>query len=152
MKYGQYFAASKTNHSWQDIAIQLWYTAKRESNCMRLRFYLVNFKIKERWGLKLLGVIKMGNYFLEVVVNHWCQNCNGEIEKNNKLCTENHGWVVNTREAPGSNLELEDNSLFIIFLRTSRPRSRGRAFPGGKARSGHDADHSPPSSAKVKYE
>jgi hypothetical protein len=26
------------------------------------------------------------------------------------------------------------------------------SFSGGKARPGHDADHSPPSSAKVKYE
>jgi hypothetical protein len=26
------------------------------------------------------------------------------------------------------------------------------SFPGGKARSGRDADHSPPSSAEVKYE
>jgi hypothetical protein len=28
----------------------------------------------------------------------------------------------------------------------------GGSFPGGKARPGHDADHSPPSSAEVKYE
>jgi hypothetical protein len=28
----------------------------------------------------------------------------------------------------------------------------GGPFPGGKARPGRDADHSPPSSAKVKYE
>jgi hypothetical protein len=28
----------------------------------------------------------------------------------------------------------------------------GGSFPGGKARPGHDADHSPPSSAEVKNE
>jgi hypothetical protein len=28
----------------------------------------------------------------------------------------------------------------------------GDSFPGGKARPGRDADHSPPSSAEVKYE
>jgi len=28
----------------------------------------------------------------------------------------------------------------------------GGPFPGGKARSGHDADYSPPSSAEVKNE
>jgi hypothetical protein len=28
----------------------------------------------------------------------------------------------------------------------------GGSFPGGKARPGRDADHSPPSSAEVKYE
>jgi hypothetical protein len=28
----------------------------------------------------------------------------------------------------------------------------GGPFPGGKARLGRDADHSPPSSAEVKYE
>jgi hypothetical protein len=28
----------------------------------------------------------------------------------------------------------------------------GGPFPGGKARPGRDADHSPPSSAEVKYE
>jgi hypothetical protein len=34
----------------------------------------------------------------------------------------------------------------------SCPMGTGEPFPGGKARPGHDADHSPPSSAKVKYE
>jgi hypothetical protein len=30
------------------------------------------------------------------------------------------------------------------------PTSTGGPFPGGKAQPGHDADHSPPSSAQVK--
>jgi hypothetical protein len=34
----------------------------------------------------------------------------------------------------------------------SYPVGIGGPFPGGKARPGRDADHSPPSSAEVKYE
>jgi hypothetical protein len=34
----------------------------------------------------------------------------------------------------------------------SYPVGTGGSFPGGKARPGHDADHSPPSSAEVKNE
>jgi hypothetical protein len=34
----------------------------------------------------------------------------------------------------------------------SCPMGTGVSFPGGKARPGRDADHSPPSSAEVKYE
>jgi hypothetical protein len=34
----------------------------------------------------------------------------------------------------------------------SYPMSTGGPFPGGKVRSGRNADHSPPSSAEVKYE
>jgi hypothetical protein len=34
----------------------------------------------------------------------------------------------------------------------SYPMSTGGPFPGGKARPGRDADHSPPSSAEVKNE
>jgi hypothetical protein len=34
----------------------------------------------------------------------------------------------------------------------SYPLGTGGSFPGGKARPGRDADHSPPSSAEVKYE
>jgi hypothetical protein len=34
----------------------------------------------------------------------------------------------------------------------SNPMVTGGAFPGGKARPGRDADHSPPSSAEVKNE
>jgi hypothetical protein len=34
----------------------------------------------------------------------------------------------------------------------SCPVDTGGPFPGGEARPGRDADHSPPSSAKVKYE
>jgi hypothetical protein len=34
----------------------------------------------------------------------------------------------------------------------SYPMSTGGSFPGGKARPGRDADHSPPSSAEVKNE
>jgi hypothetical protein len=34
----------------------------------------------------------------------------------------------------------------------SYPTGTGVPFPGGKARPGRDADHSPPSSAEVKYE
>jgi hypothetical protein len=32
------------------------------------------------------------------------------------------------------------------------PMGTGGPFPGGKARPGRDADHSPPSSAEVKYQ
>jgi hypothetical protein len=32
------------------------------------------------------------------------------------------------------------------------PMGTGGSFPGGKARPGHDTDHSPPSSAEVKNE
>jgi hypothetical protein len=35
---------------------------------------------------------------------------------------------------------------------TSYPMGAGGPFPGGKARPGRDANHSPPSSAEVKYE
>jgi hypothetical protein len=35
---------------------------------------------------------------------------------------------------------------------TSSPVGTGGSFPGGKARPGGDADHSPPSSAEVKNE
>jgi hypothetical protein len=34
----------------------------------------------------------------------------------------------------------------------SYPMGTGGSFPGSKARPGRDADHSPPSSAEVKYE
>jgi hypothetical protein len=34
----------------------------------------------------------------------------------------------------------------------SYPMGTGGPFPGGKVRPGRDADHSPPSSAEVKYE
>jgi hypothetical protein len=34
----------------------------------------------------------------------------------------------------------------------SYPMGTGGPFPGGKARPGRDTDHSPPSSAEVKYE
>jgi hypothetical protein len=34
---------------------------------------------------------------------------------------------------------------------TSYPMGTGGPFPGGKAWPGRDADHSPPSSAEVKY-
>jgi hypothetical protein len=34
----------------------------------------------------------------------------------------------------------------------SYPMGTGGSFPGGNARPGCDADHSPPSSAEVKYE
>jgi hypothetical protein len=34
----------------------------------------------------------------------------------------------------------------------SYPMGTGGSFPGGKAQLGRDADHSPPSSAEVKYE
>jgi hypothetical protein len=34
----------------------------------------------------------------------------------------------------------------------SYPMCTGGPFPGGKARPGRDADHSPPSSAEVNYE
>jgi hypothetical protein len=37
-------------------------------------------------------------------------------------------------------------------MKASYPMGSGGPFPGGKAQLGCDADHSPPSSAEVKYE
>jgi hypothetical protein len=39
--------------------------------------------------------------------------------------------------------------LHIRQISASCPMGTGSAFPGGKARPGRDADHSPPSSAEV---
>jgi hypothetical protein len=58
----------------------------------------------------------------------------------------------------GSPAEVKDfsSSLGIQTSSEAHPASfpvgTGGPFPGGKARPGRDADHSPPSSAKVKNE
>jgi hypothetical protein len=48
------------------------------------------------------------------------------------------------------------SSLFVQTSSGAHPASctmvTGSSFPGGKARPGRDADHSPPSSAEVEYE
>jgi hypothetical protein len=48
------------------------------------------------------------------------------------------------------------SSLFVqtgsVAHPASYPMGAGGPFPGGKARPGRDADHSPPSCAEVKYE
>jgi hypothetical protein len=41
--------------------------------------------------------------------------------------------------------------LLLVYA-ASYPMDTGGSFPGGKARPGRDADHSPPSSAEVTYE
>jgi hypothetical protein len=47
-------------------------------------------------------------------------------------------------------------SLFVQTVSGAHPASctvgTGGPFPGGKARPGRDADHSPPSSTEVEYE
>jgi hypothetical protein len=43
-------------------------------------------------------------------------------------------------------------SFFFILLKANVPMGTGGSFPGGKARPGRDADHSPQSSAEVKNE
>jgi hypothetical protein len=64
------------------------------------------------------------------------------------------GWTIGVRSPTGA----EDFSS-IPCIQTnpgahlaSYPMGTGGPFPGGKARPGRDADHSLPSSAKVKYE
>jgi hypothetical protein len=63
-------------------------------------------------------------------------------------------WTTGVR----SPTEAEDFS-FSLYVQTgsgahpaSYPMGTGGPFPGGKAWPGRDADHSPPSSAEVKYE
>jgi hypothetical protein len=64
------------------------------------------------------------------------------------------GWTIGVR----SPTEAEDFSS-IPCVQTgsgahpaSYPMGTGGPFPGGKARPGRDADHSPPASAEVKNE
>jgi hypothetical protein len=57
---------------------------------------------------------------------------------------------------------LDKEILFIVIITNSiiyywahpasYPMGTGGSFPGGKARPGRDADHSPPSSAEIKNE
>jgi hypothetical protein len=64
------------------------------------------------------------------------------------------GWTTGVR----SPTEAEDFSSSLCVQTgsgahpASCPKGTGGPFPGGKARPERDADHSPPSSAKVKYE
>jgi hypothetical protein len=46
-------------------------------------------------------------------------------------------------------LNLMSNVFVIVFIKAM---GTGGSFPGGKARLGRDADHSPPSSAEVENE
>jgi hypothetical protein len=63
-------------------------------------------------------------------------------------------WVIEVRSPAGA----EDFSSSPCIQTSSEahpasyPMGTGDPFPRGKTRPGHDADHSPPSSAKVKYE
>jgi hypothetical protein len=69
----------------------------------------------------------------------------------NSLTTD---WTTGVR----SPTEAEDFSSSLCVQTgsgthlASCPMGTGGPFPGGKARPGRDADHSPPSSAEVKYE
>jgi hypothetical protein len=64
------------------------------------------------------------------------------------------GWTIRVR----SPTEAEDFSSSLCVKTgsgahpVSYPMGTGGPVPGGKARPGRDADHSPPSSAEVKYE
>jgi hypothetical protein len=64
------------------------------------------------------------------------------------------GWKIGVRSPTGA----EDFSSSPCVQTgsgahpASYPIDTGGPFPGGKARPGRDADHSPPSSAEVKYE
>jgi hypothetical protein len=63
-------------------------------------------------------------------------------------------WMTGVR----SPTEAEDFSSSLCIQTgsgahpSSCPMGTGGPFPGGKARPGRDTDHSPPSSAEVKYE
>jgi hypothetical protein len=63
-------------------------------------------------------------------------------------------WTIGVRSPTGA----EDVSSSLCVQTgsgahpASYPMGTGGPFPGGKARPGRDADHSPPSSAEVKYE
>jgi hypothetical protein len=62
-------------------------------------------------------------------------------------------WAIEVRFP----IEAEDFSCSLCVQTgsgahpASYPMGSGGSFPGGKARPGRDADHSPPSSAEVKY-
>jgi hypothetical protein len=62
------------------------------------------------------------------------------------------GWTIGVRSLAGA----EDFSSSLCVQTgsgaqpASYPMDTGGSFPGGKARPGRDADHSPPSSAEVK--
>jgi hypothetical protein len=64
------------------------------------------------------------------------------------------GWTIGVRSPTGA--EDFSSSLCVQTGSVDHPvpcsMGTGGPFPGGKARPGRDADHSPPSSAEVKYE
>jgi hypothetical protein len=64
------------------------------------------------------------------------------------------GWTIGVRSPTGA--EDFSSSPCVQTGSGAHPASyamgTGDPFPGGKARPGRDADHSPPSSAEVKYE
>jgi hypothetical protein len=68
---------------------------------------------------------------------------------NIKLSVESNGIEFR----PGTLEENFSSSLFVQARSGAHPAScttgTGGTFPGGKARPGRDADHSPPSSAEV---
>jgi hypothetical protein len=63
-------------------------------------------------------------------------------------------WTTGVRSPTG--VEDFSSSPCVHTVSGAHPASytmgTGGPFPGGKARPGRDADHSPPSSAEVKYE
>jgi hypothetical protein len=64
------------------------------------------------------------------------------------------GWTIGVRSPTGA--EDVSSSPFVQTGSEAHPASyligSGDPFPGGKARPGRDADHSPQSSAEAKYE
>jgi hypothetical protein len=47
-------------------------------------------------------------------------------------------------------LKIHGNNLYAYYIQSLLSSGHRGSFPGGKARPGHDADHSPPSNAEVK--
>jgi hypothetical protein len=87
-----------------------------------------------------------------------CSQCNktyiGQTEKSFKI--RNKEYIHNIKCNKDS---LKHDKHFLILIECSTfpwcasyPVGTGGSFPGGKARPGRDADHSPPSSAEVKNE
>jgi hypothetical protein len=76
--------------------------------------------------------------------------CPGKNNRNLK-CVPGYPGVRSTTEAEdfSSNLCVQTGSGAHP---ASCTRSSGGSFPGGKARPGRDADHSPPSSVEIKKE
>jgi hypothetical protein len=64
------------------------------------------------------------------------------------------GWTIGVR-SPTREEDFSSSPRVQTDSGPTQPLAQwvpGGPFPGGKARPGHDTDHSPPSSAKVKNE